>query len=518
MTGLAQRKEVLNLNSDIQFDPIKRVSLDPYRSVQLRDPNVQDSTLALGMAISGGGSRAEYFGLGVLMGLEEIRNREPKSTRRNFLSDIDYFSTVSGGGFAVGYYLTIQKNVLSKFSEPPLFSTYWLSSTRTELLTESISQSASPKDLMFLKMYEWNWIRDSFPERVDRELLQYGRTGTDKQVIPRLYLKDFFVSKASNENPTMPMFVANGTIYGSLERLPFMPHIVEHLNIAGSLMPVESLLTEKKESNNGYDMPMNFGITASSAFPGILPQVKFEIASSDEKVIRVMDGGVVDNLGFTTLFELLGNDKVDIKNKRALIVDCSGVGSLERFSEKENIKIRKLVPDALLFTLGSKYANLDQTIRAHLAFYDIPRNNYVVLGITTLRDELKSLNSDDQELKKIRAHYRKIKEQDGRLNHKHRQRDLFREFEETLVNHFHPDVSSVVLANKLSDNHIFRMDLIKSENFKDFTPSEKLQLYELASQVITKVKIERWEKSVLTLAGRYAVFLKKEQLAKLYSI
>lgn len=105
--GMAQNK--INLFSEINYNSIPAVNLNEYKSVQDRDNRIQNPNIALGVAISGGGSRAQFFSMGILLGLEEIQE---DNSSRNFLNEIDYFSTVSGGCYSAGYYLTILKNRL----------------------------------------------------------------------------------------------------------------------------------------------------------------------------------------------------------------------------------------------------------------------------------------------------------------------------------------------------------------------------------------------------------------------
>lgn len=78
------------------------VDLSAYRSVQSRPG--QDGSISLALAISGGGQRASNFGVGVMLALEAIATDGP--VRRNVLAEIDYFSTVSGGGLAAGAYIS----------------------------------------------------------------------------------------------------------------------------------------------------------------------------------------------------------------------------------------------------------------------------------------------------------------------------------------------------------------------------------------------------------------------------
>ena len=78
------------------------VDLSTYKPVQQRK-GPQDEALALAVAISGGGHRATNFGTGVLLALERITKEG--SPRHNALREVDYFSTVSGGGLTAAAYL-----------------------------------------------------------------------------------------------------------------------------------------------------------------------------------------------------------------------------------------------------------------------------------------------------------------------------------------------------------------------------------------------------------------------------
>ena len=64
----------------------------------------QDGRLLVAVAISGGGERAANFGIGALIGLEDIALDNPQG--KNVLTQVDMFSTVSGGGFAAAIYIS----------------------------------------------------------------------------------------------------------------------------------------------------------------------------------------------------------------------------------------------------------------------------------------------------------------------------------------------------------------------------------------------------------------------------
>ena len=76
------------------------VDMGYYKSVQERPG--QSADLATAIAISGGGLRASNFGIGIMLGLEAIGT----DNGGNALQEVDYISTVSGGGFAGGAYIS----------------------------------------------------------------------------------------------------------------------------------------------------------------------------------------------------------------------------------------------------------------------------------------------------------------------------------------------------------------------------------------------------------------------------
>jgi len=463
--------------SDTRFDPIPKVETSSYKSPQER--NEQDSTNAIGISISSGGSRAQYFGTGVLIGLDEI-----KKNNRSFLDEIDYFSTVSGGGFAVGYYLTLIKNdILINRS----FFDFWKSDDRKIILEESLKRDVTAASVLKLSRYERNKMRKSYPDMIETELLQTGKSYYGNK-INRLYLSDFFIPSTSSEKITMPMFVANGTIYNNGERLPFMPHIVEDLEISASMLPNESFTI-----NKGYGLPLSYAITGSAAFPGVLPMLKFSIKGQADSVVRVIDGATVDVLGYTTLFELMHCDKLDNKNKKLLLVDCGGLGKELQKQDKRRVRIIPLLKKSLLFAVEINSFYAEENIKLLTHYYDLDEKNIKTIGFFTLKNrfiELEQILDAGALMKQIDL---KKRINTGKMKWK----DLYKEFAAN-------EVFAGYTENNLSE--------IPSERFKEFTVKEIFELFELSSQVETKLKIAPWEKESLLLAGRFAVYLKQEEL------
>ena len=72
------------------------MDLSVYKDANRRDKHLRKD-LVITVALSGGGLRAANLATGVLLALEQIHHE--KKLRLNLLQEIDYFSTVSGGGF-----------------------------------------------------------------------------------------------------------------------------------------------------------------------------------------------------------------------------------------------------------------------------------------------------------------------------------------------------------------------------------------------------------------------------------
>ncbi|MBJ2123714.1 patatin-like phospholipase family protein [Flavobacterium sp. IB48] len=493
--GVAQNK--INLFSEINYNSIPAVNLSEYKSVQDRDSRLQNPNIALGVAISGGGSRAQFFSMGVLLGLEEIQE---DNSSRNFLNEIDYFSTVSGGCYSAGYYLTILKNKLQY--DNCSFNEFYFS--KADAFKSDVNKSATIFSLLNNSRNE-KGEKISMAQRLDLEVLQYDSANPENQnkFKTQMLLSDFFIPKDSKLNPQLPIMVANGTAYNNGERFPFMPHIIRALKIDASLAPNKaSLSLDENHINNGYDFPLTYAITASSAFPGVLPKTKFGIKNQD-KILCVIDGGASDNMGYETLIELLHNDsKVKDKNKKALFIDCLGQGKKAPFINDEKIRLLSLLETASLYTVQTRYMTFEKDVENVLDKYKIPTSNYQVIGFTTLRDYLITLKKD----KAYEELVKQLKDTDDEAASWLKLHDDFRA---KLIAKFGMDSFK---KDKFGEPQLSSLD---REKFKDFDASELLMLYEYASHVETKLKITPEEKEMLLLSGRFAVFLKTNELKNL---
>lgn len=492
----------LSINSDIRYKDVAKVSISPYKSVQERKG--QNSNLSVGLSVAGGGSRAQYLGTGVLIGLDEISNGE-----RSFLNEIDYFSTVSGGGFGVGYYLILKRyDILSSYNN---YLDFWKSNNHKINYQENIFKNAEATNIFTkFRRYEKNSIKTTYPTLINKELLQlnraYGDTNTTKPVnsprIKELTLKSFFIPKDSlNLEVKLPMFVANGAIYNNGDRFPFMPHIIADLNIYRSLLPPRTFFINNDQSKSivsysGYDMTLQYPICGSAAFPGVLPMLKFAVKTKKDSVIRVIDGGVNDNLGANTLFELLMADSV--KRKIAISVNCSGTGLESYYVSDKKLGRFDFITKAALYAVS---VNQSLSAKTNASKFSNSGITYLEIGFLTLKNKLQSdyINLDIDSKNKIDDLKAKIKSK------------IIRSYElnDILLNGINDKCKLNLTKENLSE--------INTNLFSKFTYSEVFAIFELASQVETKISIGDWEKQVLVLAGRYAVYLEKDNISKMLS-
>ena len=493
--GFSQNK--ISLFSEINYNSIPSVSLNDYKSVQERDKRFQNPNIALGIGISGGGSRAQFFSMGVLLGLEEIQEN---NSDHNFLNEIDYFSTVSGGCYSAGYYLTILKNKLHH--DNCTFNEFYFS--KADAYKDYVDKSANILSLLNNSRNE-KGDKISMAQRLDTEILQYDSSNPENpdKFKSQMLLSDFFVPKESKTNPYLPMMVANGTAYNNGERIPFMPHIIRGLNLNSSLAPNKaSIALNENQINDGYNFPLTYAITASSAFPGVLPKTKFGIKDQN-KILCIIDGGASDNMGYNTLIELLNNDsKVDNKNKRALFIDCMGQGKKEPYITDGKISLLALFETASLYTVQTRYITFEKDAENLLERYKIPTSNYQVIGFTTLRDHLLKMKKDE-------AYEKLVEELKNTDNEYSNWLQFYNKFKLSLIDEFGE------LSFKKDKNGEVILATLTRDKFSELTAGQVLILYEFASHVETKLRITPEEREMLLLSGRLAVFLKANELKSL---
>jgi predicted acylesterase/phospholipase RssA len=291
------------------------VDLSQYKSVNTRGK--KQNNLVIALAASGGGYRAANFTLGVLLGLEKYHNQQFSN---NFLQEIDYFSTVSGGGFAVGYYLTQLHNYLIETGNVSNFSLKNNARFMLENKSNPLRQDLTPY-LFFGKNRGLN-----LEKRINETLLATSDGG--------LLLGDVFVPRNSSRQVRLPYWFTNTTIFQNAVGFAFSPDMLKRYRITyfyHNNIPYK-LRRNFDDLEYAYGVPYSVGVTASASVPFAIPPTTLISNGCEESscYLQLMDGGLSDNLGVYTSLGLLLQDKSKIKI--LIIVDASKT-STQPFSQ-----------------------------------------------------------------------------------------------------------------------------------------------------------------------------------------
>ena len=309
---------------------VPTIELTAYKSVQQR--NHQDAGLAVAVAISGGGHRSANFAMGVLLGLEEIE----LNSGRNALKEIDYLSTVSGGGFAGGAFISALydheyfSDKTTDFSLEHYFDDCAKGCLKKSYAGVLAKANINPV-LWFSYVDDGDALEKAIDDYVCGSKFRKSLAPADKRTIR---LGDLFIDKNNQKAEVLfPMMIANGSLLDKMAIFPFTPDILEQYKIVGYTHRLK-----KRENKNldSYEMPLSVGIKASGSFPVLISNTTLKSAyHSERKYLHIIDGAMTDNIGYGTAMDLLNQDST-VDRKALLVIDADNVGNRPTFSKKQN--------------------------------------------------------------------------------------------------------------------------------------------------------------------------------------
>ncbi|MDB4286269.1 PDZ domain-containing protein, partial [bacterium] len=259
------------------------------------------------------------------------------------LKEVDYYSTVSGGGFAGGAYIGSLYNYWYRVSSDPGFrdsgARYSLGDAFDQKIEKDLNRSYVDPMLksFFFSMRAWfSHVDegDALERAVDTYVLGHKwRNQLDKKNSSSIKLGDMFVRKEEDRQVLLPMMVANGTIYPSMAIFPFTPDILEEYEVSGYTHRMKKVDHEK--GMDPMELPLSVGIKASGSFPVMISNTTL-ISNQDPlyRYLHIIDGGVADNIGYKTAIEMLRQDTVS-KGKFLFVVDADAGGQVPTFSKKQ---------------------------------------------------------------------------------------------------------------------------------------------------------------------------------------
>ena len=349
-------------------DPTPTVNLSTYRSVQERPG--QQADLAVAMAISGGGSRASCFGIGIMMGLEQVLLENGQDA----LDQVDYISSVSGGGFAGGAYVNaLYEHDYFGRTEPFRLKDYVDRQIREDLaysyMGALLRGNINPR-LWFSRVDDG----DALEKVIDDHVLGYQRRKEQEKKPSSITLGDLFVPAGESQVPVLyPMHITNSTIINTITTFPFTPDVLDHYMVNGYTHRLKLTKTKEEEEAelDHFSIPLAVGIKASGSFPALISNSTLHSQyHPNRKFLHLFDGGVSDNIGYETALRVLNQD--DALRKVLFIVDADASGNRYTFSKKEgafiSIKVFGRLPAS---GLEAKRATLLSTVNAVTGSFNI---------------------------------------------------------------------------------------------------------------------------------------------------
>ncbi|HMK22228.1 MAG TPA: patatin-like phospholipase family protein [Terriglobales bacterium] len=299
-----------------------------------------DQDTLLGLAVSGGGSRAATFAAGTLEALAEIRVTRD-GTERSALELVTHMSSVSGGSLATAYY-AVKKPAKSEsiLAGAGLSSAYQqFFATFKEDMQKNFQRQAVWRQLANFRLANPTKFAYSFADVWDSNFFS-GMTFT------QLYERE--------RRGDSPQIMLNGTIYNTGRRLVLttLPSSDFSYNFTQELRAklVAKGLQFTPEGKASFDksvdraknqflpqtfedlamdhqgLPVSLAVVTSASFPPVVGPVTYQAAGSNVYT-HVGDGGLFDNLGtesLTTLFlNKLHQPHPTAKRGLILVIDAS---------------------------------------------------------------------------------------------------------------------------------------------------------------------------------------------------
>lgn len=294
-----------------------------------------DRDTLVGLAVSGGGSRAATFAAGALEALANVRFMEG-GQERSVLEAVTHMSSVSGGSLATAYY-----------------------AVKKPAKTEAIfaGQQLSPAYQQFFARFKDDMQKNFQIRALGRQVLNFRVANPtkfaysfadvwDAHFFHDVNFSDLYVRAQHGDAPQVML---NGTIYNSGRRLVLttLPPAAFAYDFTGELRArlVARGLQFTPEGKASFDrsleraknqflpltiehiggdhrtLPVSLAVATSASFPPVVGPVTYQTAGSTFYT-HVGDGGLFDNLGTESLTTLFLNklNPADPKATRGLIL------------------------------------------------------------------------------------------------------------------------------------------------------------------------------------------------------
>jgi hypothetical protein len=286
---------------------------------------LQQRDVLVGVAMSGGGSRAALFGAAGLDALAGVQLADGKSV----LEQVAYVSSVSGGSIAASYYVLKKPGRGTPVLAPdgsmtPAYRTFF------DEYRHAVGQRIGPS-VFWRQMSRFRWINPASGALSLHEILA-------ERLLGKATLTDVARREANGDSPGL---IINTTLYNNGRRFAITNHPSEvfqynffsdleaALARQGKSASIPPALIERWHTLlpmtpheihfNACNTALSAAVSASASFPPVIGPITFQVAG-DPTFWHVGDGGLYENQGAESILFMFLKQLQVKKAKRALIL------------------------------------------------------------------------------------------------------------------------------------------------------------------------------------------------------
>jgi predicted acylesterase/phospholipase RssA len=284
-----------------------------------------DSDILVGLAVSGGGSRAALFAAAAMEALAKIRIGPE---HRSLIEQVGYISSVSGGSLASAYFAvrkpTHETPVLTQDGKMTEEYQAFFNGFKNDM-TQDFESMVLKRQIFGFRPFNPAWAARSLFDIVDESLGGMKYEGLARR-------------QAQGDSPRL---IINTTLYNNGRRfiLTALPQEDSQYDILADvkrLSPTKKLDEENERflrtkwetllSVTPQDIKMNVcpirvaaAVTASMSFPPVVGPLTFRVENTDQ-YWHAGDGGLADNTGAESLLMVFLKKVQEKKARRAVII------------------------------------------------------------------------------------------------------------------------------------------------------------------------------------------------------
>ncbi|MGA7325990.1 MAG: patatin-like phospholipase family protein [Rhodomicrobium sp.] len=257
-------------------------------------PLHETAETAIGLSFSGGGTRASAFAFGVLQELAKTEEKSSNGARSPLLDRVSLVSGVSGGSITAAYFALKGRETLSDFRKKFLIQD----------VEASLSTSVNVTNLMLMAKGGVN-DRTGLPTWLDKNLF-HGATYADvlKPGHPQLWIN---ASDIYNRTTFIYNTVNFGALCSDLRRYPLSEAVAASAALPLIFAPI---VIQNYADRCEFNAPDWVYSADRPGAPAILrasaAAVRRYRENTDVKFVKLLDGGMTDNLGLSGFVLELG--------------------------------------------------------------------------------------------------------------------------------------------------------------------------------------------------------------------